>query len=114
MGTRRCPYTAGTFRALRWADGPIWIACWTCRRYVELALTTDVAERQVGRTRFTCSRCGGEGHLTAGDPARDGFALDPRDNARRHQAEPEPRPSAEPSPVPGVVFCPADGGRPTF
>jgi len=36
------------------ADGPIWIPAMPALPRV-LALTTDVAERQVARTRFTCS-----------------------------------------------------------
>lgn len=50
MSTRRCPYTSGTFRAIRWADGPIYVRCDACRRYIEVLMTTDVAERQMKRT----------------------------------------------------------------
>lgn len=106
MGSRRCPYTPGTFRAMRWADGPIWISCRACRRYIELAMTTDVAERQVKRTRFTCSSCGGPGAIMDDDPATLGYTLDPKDNARRRPAEKRQQPRPEP-PLPPY-------GRPTF
>lgn len=96
MGARRCPYTKGTFRAVRWAEGRMWIICHTCQRYIELMITTDVAERQVSRTRFICTRCGGEGALANEDPVGRGYQLDPRDGlrARRRRVErpapPEP------------------------
>lgn len=96
MGTKRCPYQSGTFRAVRWADGPIWIVCRRCERYVELAMTTDVAERQVARTTFTCSSCGGPGAIASEDPAGLGYTLDPRDNARRRPVEKRQQPRPEP------------------
>jgi hypothetical protein len=101
MGARRCPYTPGTFRAVRWVDGPIWIVCRSCRRYVELMMTTDVAERQVSGARFTCTACGGEGSIASEDPAGQGYALEPRDNARRRPKPVERRqPPAEPLSAP--------------
>lgn len=84
MGSRRCPYTPGTFRACQWADGQMYVRCNACRRYVELRMTPDLAERQVRRTTFSCTECGGEGALTGDDPARRGYRLDPRDHPRRH------------------------------
>jgi hypothetical protein len=33
MGTKRCPYAKGTFRAIQWASkGGLWIVCEPCRR----------------------------------------------------------------------------------
>ena len=59
MGTRRCPYAKGTFRALQWASrGGLWIICKPCRRYRPLPMAVDIAERQFTRTRFVCKRCG--------------------------------------------------------
>jgi hypothetical protein len=84
MPARRCPYTPGTFRAVQWADGPIYVRCDACRRYVQLAMTADLAERQIARTTFSCCECGAAGHLTGDDPARRGYRLDPRDHPRRH------------------------------
>jgi hypothetical protein len=48
----------------------MFIRCDVCRRYVELMLTSDVAERQVRRTSFSCVACGGHGALTGDDPGR--------------------------------------------
>jgi hypothetical protein len=65
----------------------MFIRCDVCRRYVELMLTSDVAERQVRRTSFSCVACGSHAALTGDDPAaRLGYRLDPRDNPRRHPA----------------------------
>jgi hypothetical protein len=74
-------------------------------------MTTDVAERQVARTTFTCSSCGGEGVIASDDPAGRGYQLDPRDNARRRRSAP-PRPvepAPEANPFEGVPWW-----RPTF
>lgn len=99
MGARRCPYEHGTFRAMRWADGPIWIACPACRRYIELPMTPDVAERMVARTSFTCSRCGGPGHMVGDDPATKGYRLDARDGAApRRRPKPATPKYVEPTP----------------
>jgi len=111
MGARSCPYTPGTFRAVRWADGPIWVVCRACRRYVELAMTTDIAERQVDGARFTCSSCGGPGHIAGDDPAHRDYQLDPKDNAHRRRS---PSPSKPVEPLPEDPFAGVPRWRPTF
>lgn len=77
MGARRCPYTKGTFRAARWAGGRMWIVCHHCRRYIELMITTDIAERQVTRTKFICTRCDGDGSIANEDPVGRGYRARP-------------------------------------
>ena len=47
----------------------MYVRCDACPRYVELMLTSDVPERQVGRTTFSCVVCGAAGALTGDDPA---------------------------------------------
>lgn len=84
MGSRRCPYAPGTFRAMQWADGTSYVRCDACRRYVELQMTPDLAERQVRRTTFSCCECGAAGALTGNDPRHRGYRLDPQDHPRRH------------------------------
>jgi hypothetical protein len=107
MGTNRCPYIKGTFRALQWASkGGLWLVCKPCRRYRPLPMAVDIAERQFRRTRFVCKRCGAFGRVTEGDPSVDpdyqGFEMD-------HGAvEAEQRRVTKPDTPPSMWLPPTD------
>lgn len=62
----------------------MYVRCNACRRYVELRMTPDLAERQVRRTTFSCCECGAAGALTGDDSRHRGYRLDPRDHPRWH------------------------------
>lgn len=44
------------------------VRCDASRRYVQLAMTSDLAERQVRRTTFSRCECGAAGRLAFDDP----------------------------------------------
>jgi hypothetical protein len=109
MGTKRCPYAKGTFRALQWAsEGGLWIICKPCRRYRPLPMAADIAERQFTRTWFICKRCDTRGLVTGDDPAREplwqGFEMD-------HGAVEAEQRRSEELPPPAPVWFPADDPR---
>jgi hypothetical protein len=69
MSTRQWNRTPGTFRAVTEVLGRVYVVCWSCRRYMPLYMTPEIAERDSKRTTFSCSTCGGIGHQTFDDPA---------------------------------------------
>ena len=101
MGTKRCPYAKGTFRAMQWAaKGGLWIICKPCRRYRPLPMAADIAELQFTHTRFVCRRYATRGLVTGDDPSREplwqGFEMDygAVEAEQRRPEEPPPPPPA--------------------
>lgn len=87
------PYQLYSFREAHHLIGPIFVCCWTCRRYIRLGMANGIGERDHRRTTFSCYRCGGEGHTTTDDPAQEprlaDMKLDPVTSPQRHPSAAE-------------------------
>ena len=81
------PYKLFSFKELRAILGPVFVVCWTCRRYVQLEIG-PIALRDHRYTTLSCCRCGGDGKCTITDPMKDpttaDVKLDPVEKPERH------------------------------
>ena len=74
------PYKRYSFAELRAVIGPLWVRCDSCRRFRSLRITRALRDRDYRTTRFTCRRCGRQGHCTLDRPDQEkgmeDYALD--------------------------------------
>lgn len=83
------PHKPFTFRACVATFGPLWVVCYSCRRFRRLSLA-GIAERDYRSVTFSCSRCGAKGDFVATQPnterGQEDMRDDPVENPQRHPA----------------------------
>jgi len=62
------PHILFSFAELRAIYGPLWVRCDACRRFRGLRMTREIRDLDWRRTRFKCTRCGGQGYCAIERP----------------------------------------------